>query len=69
MTFGLRLIKGLISSSSAQVRNGVQLVEQTGAALSEIIQHVAASETRSRRAWLAYKAYTLPLPESAAALT
>ncbi|MDL2405619.1 methyl-accepting chemotaxis protein [Rhizobium calliandrae] len=33
-------IKGLISASSAQVQNGVYLVEQTGAALSEIIGHV-----------------------------
>ena len=33
-------IKGLISASSTQVQNGVQLVEQTGAALGEIIQHV-----------------------------
>jgi methyl-accepting chemotaxis protein len=33
-------IKGLISASSAQVRNGVLLVEQTGSALSEIINHV-----------------------------
>ncbi|MFT4180394.1 MAG: methyl-accepting chemotaxis protein, partial [Rhizobium sp.] len=34
-------IKGLISASSAQVRSGVHLVEQTGAALSEIIDHVS----------------------------
>ncbi|MGZ9722601.1 methyl-accepting chemotaxis protein [Rhizobium miluonense] len=33
-------IKGLISASSAQVQNGVHLVEQTGAALAEIISHV-----------------------------
>ena len=33
-------IKGLISASSAQVRSGVHLVEQTGSALSEIIKHV-----------------------------
>ena len=33
-------IKGLISASAAQVQNGVHLVEQTGAALSEIISHV-----------------------------
>jgi methyl-accepting chemotaxis protein len=33
-------IKGLISASSAQVQNGVYLVEQTGAALAEIIHHV-----------------------------
>ncbi|AYG68206.1 MULTISPECIES: methyl-accepting chemotaxis protein [unclassified Rhizobium] len=33
-------IKGLISASSAQVRNGVHLVEQTGAALADIIDHV-----------------------------
>ncbi|MDL2397772.1 methyl-accepting chemotaxis protein [Rhizobium mayense] len=33
-------IKGLISASSAQVQNGVYLVEQTGAALTEIIAHV-----------------------------
>ncbi|WFU10783.1 methyl-accepting chemotaxis protein [Rhizobium sp. CB3090] len=33
-------IKGLISASSSQVQNGVYLVEQTGAALSEIIGHV-----------------------------
>jgi methyl-accepting chemotaxis protein len=33
-------IKGLISASSAQVQNGVYLVEQTGAALTEIIGHV-----------------------------
>ncbi|WP_047455264.1 methyl-accepting chemotaxis protein [Rhizobium rhizogenes] len=33
-------IKGLISASSAQVRSGVHLVEQTGSALNEIIKHV-----------------------------
>ncbi len=33
-------IKGLISASSSQVQNGVHLVEQTGAALAEIISHV-----------------------------
>ncbi|MBB5573636.1 MULTISPECIES: methyl-accepting chemotaxis protein [Rhizobium] len=33
-------IKGLISASSSQVQNGVYLVEQTGAALCEIIGHV-----------------------------
>ncbi|KAA1178737.1 HAMP domain-containing protein [Rhizobium tropici] len=33
-------IKGLISASSSQVQNGVRLVEQTGAALTEIIDHV-----------------------------
>jgi methyl-accepting chemotaxis protein len=33
-------IKGLISASSSQVQNGVYLVEQTGAALAEIIHHV-----------------------------
>ncbi|KAA0697623.1 methyl-accepting chemotaxis protein [Neorhizobium sp. P12A] len=33
-------IKGLISASSAQVQNGVLLVEETGAALAEIIHHV-----------------------------
>lgn len=33
-------IKGLISASSTQVQNGVRLVEQTGAALTEIISHV-----------------------------
>jgi len=33
-------IKGLISASSSQVQNGVRLVEQTGAALTEIISHV-----------------------------
>ncbi|MGN7293535.1 methyl-accepting chemotaxis protein [Rhizobium sp. SAFR-030] len=33
-------IKGLISASSGQVRNGVQLVEQTGEALGQIIAHI-----------------------------
>ncbi|MBP2549333.1 methyl-accepting chemotaxis protein [Neorhizobium galegae] len=33
-------IKGLISESARQVENGVQLVEQTGEALSEIIGHI-----------------------------
>ncbi|PZM13231.1 methyl-accepting chemotaxis protein [Rhizobium tubonense] len=33
-------IKGLISASSAQVQNGVLLVEQTGSALTQIIHHV-----------------------------
>lgn len=33
-------IKGLISASSHQVSNGVHLVEQTGAALTQIIAHV-----------------------------
>ncbi|PWE56622.1 methyl-accepting chemotaxis protein [Metarhizobium album] len=35
-----REIKGLISASSTQVQNGVQLVEETGGALSVIIDHV-----------------------------
>jgi hypothetical protein len=35
-----REIKGLISASSAQVTNGVHLVEETGGALSQIIAHV-----------------------------
>ncbi|CAD7045187.1 methyl-accepting chemotaxis protein [Pseudorhizobium endolithicum] len=35
-----REIKGLISASSTQVSNGVQLVEETGEALSRIITHV-----------------------------
>jgi methyl-accepting chemotaxis protein len=35
-----REIKNLISSSSAQVRNGVLLVEETGRALTEIIDHI-----------------------------
>src|ERR1043166_4099784 len=35
----------------------------------EIIHNVAAGERRNRRAWLAYQAYTLPLLDSAAALT
>ncbi|KQZ54832.1 chemotaxis protein [Rhizobium sp. Root149] len=34
-------IKGLISQSAHQVSNGVQLVEQTGEALSQIISHVS----------------------------
>src|SRR6202000_2550369 len=33
-------IKGLISASSTQGQNGVQLVEQRGAALADIIHHV-----------------------------
>ena len=36
-----REIKGLISASSGQVQNGVQLVEETGQALAEIISHVS----------------------------
>jgi methyl-accepting chemotaxis protein len=36
-----REIKGLISASSAQVGNGVHLVEETGEALSQIIAHVS----------------------------
>jgi methyl-accepting chemotaxis protein len=36
-----REIKGLISASSTQVNDGVQLVEQTGEALSQIITHVS----------------------------
>ncbi|MGK9050802.1 methyl-accepting chemotaxis protein [Neorhizobium petrolearium] len=35
-----REIKGLISASSTQVSNGVQLVEETGTALTEIIGHI-----------------------------
>src|SRR3546814_14288413 len=35
-----REIKGLISASSTQVGNGVQLVEETGEALTQIIAHV-----------------------------
>ena len=35
-----REIKGLISASSTQVNNGVQLVEETGEALNRIITHV-----------------------------
>src|SRR4051812_37332628 len=35
----------------------------------QIIQHVDFGERRSRRAWLAYQAHSLPLIESAAALT
>ncbi|MQB42814.1 methyl-accepting chemotaxis protein [Rhizobium sp. ICMP 5592] len=38
-------IKGLISASSAQVRSGVHLVEQTGSALNEIIKHVTGVQT------------------------
>jgi methyl-accepting chemotaxis protein len=34
-------IKGLISASAQQVQTGVQLVEQTGTALSEIINHIS----------------------------
>jgi methyl-accepting chemotaxis protein len=40
-----REIKGLISSSSTQVQNGVLLVEQTGQALAEIITHVGGVQT------------------------
>ena len=36
-----REIKGLISASSSQVSNGVNLVEETGQALSQIIAHVS----------------------------
>ncbi|NVP57948.1 methyl-accepting chemotaxis protein [Mycoplana rhizolycopersici] len=36
-----REIKGLISDSSAQVRNGVSLVEETGNALSVINEHIS----------------------------
>ncbi|RWX75522.1 methyl-accepting chemotaxis protein [Neorhizobium lilium] len=36
-----REIKGLISASSAQVNNGVNLVEETGQALGQIIAHVS----------------------------
>lgn len=38
-------IKGLISASAAQVQNGVQLVEETGATLTEIIQHITGVQT------------------------
>jgi methyl-accepting chemotaxis protein len=40
-----REIKGLISSSSTQVQNGVLLVEQTGQVLVEIITHVGGVQT------------------------
>ena len=35
----------------------------------QVVRHVDSSEQRNRRAWLAYQAHTLPLIESAAALT
>jgi len=38
-------IKGLISASSMQVQNGVQLVEETGATLTEIIHHITGVQT------------------------
>jgi len=40
-----REIKGLISASSVQVQNGVQLVEQTGTTLTEIIQHITGIQS------------------------
>ncbi len=38
-------IKGLISVSATQVRSGVQLVEETGATLTEIIGHITGVQT------------------------
>jgi len=35
----------------------------------QIVRHAAAGEKRARRAWLSFQAYSLPLLESAAALT
>jgi methyl-accepting chemotaxis protein len=38
-------IKGLISASAMQVQDGVHLVEETGATLTEIIHHITGVQT------------------------
>lgn len=74
--FGDGVVVSLLSAGFVRVffSMGERQVPATSLALAsgrteEIIHHVAAGAHRNRRAWLAYQAYTLPLLDSAAALT